>query len=196
MTLAVGVRPGNFPPALPLARALLVSRVVASWFHAAALGVALSVSSATAQPTLPASEPVWLVAVDVRGRSFDLTDLRGQIVLLTVASRRTASEARAIHERLAPLVAPGEFAVVSVISLDEVPSFAHGYARRRIAEAASRSRVIHLLDERGRLCRILAVRGGDILLIDRGGLLRRRFRGQADLPAALEAVDALRRDRG
>jgi hypothetical protein len=56
--------------------------------------------------------------------------------------------------------------------------------------------VIHLLDERGRLCRIFAAQGADILLIDRDGLLRNRFRGRDQLGAAVTALGDLLRERG
>jgi hypothetical protein len=163
---------------------------VRSWIQIAVLGAL--VGAATAHAQLPL---VWLRGTDVRGRVFDIERLRGQVVVVTFASRRTARESHAIHDRLAPLVAPGDVAVVMVINLDGVPGFLMGYARRRIEEAAARSRLVHLVDERGRLTRAFSAEGTEILVIDRGGRLCGRFRGESELERAVQTVEGARSGR-
>lgn len=135
---------------------------------------------------------VWMRAPDVRGRQFDLHRLRGQVVVITFASRETMEESRRIHRRLSALVEPGHIAVVAVINLRSVPRFALGYAHRRVAEAVADSRLLHVLDDRGNLWRSFSVEGADMLIIDRGGLLRYRFRGQEDVDEVIRSARSLR----
>lgn len=156
------------------------------------IALALVLVSATAFGQVPV---VWLRGTDARGRVFDIERLRGQVVVVAFASRRTVRESKAIHERLAALVASGDVAVVSVVNLDGVPSLLAGYVRRRIGEAAERSRLVLIVDERGRLSRAFAAEGADILVIDRAGRLRGRFRGQAEVVGAVRAVEDARLDR-
>lgn len=135
---------------------------------------------------------VWLRATDAAGRPFDLAHLRGQVVVLTVASKATLGESKEIGRRLQQIVTRGEVAVVTVVNLDEVPFFAMSYARRRVAEEAARSPMFILTDEHGKLCRSMALAGSDILVIDKCGHLLRRYKGAAQLDQALRAVDELR----
>jgi hypothetical protein len=141
----------------------------------------------------PAPSVVWLRGTDAAGRPFDLERLRGQVVVLTVATRGTAGESKQIGMRLQGIVMNGEVAVVTVVNLDDVPFFALGYARRRVAQEAARSSMVILTDDRGKLCRALALSGSDILIIDRRGQLQRRYRGAGQLDQALRTVDELRR---
>jgi hypothetical protein len=83
--------------------------------------------------------------------------------------------------------------VVSIVDLVGVPSFAHGYARRKTAEADRQSCVRHLVDD-GALRERFGARPAervDILVIDRAGGLRGHFAGERELEQALRLVDAL-----
>jgi hypothetical protein len=154
-----------------------------------AIASAIFVFALTAHAAPPT---VWLRATDATGRPFDLSHLRGQVVVITVASKATLGESKEIGRRLQQIVARGEVAVVTVVNLDEVPFFAMSYARRRVAEEAARSPMFILTDEHGKLCRSMALAGSDILVIDKCGHLLHRFRGTAQLDQALRKVDELR----
>jgi hypothetical protein len=146
-------------------------------------------------PLGSAAQLVALRAVDGRGRPFDLVELRGRIVALTFASRATRDEATRVNLALADRAGADELEVVSVIDLSGVPSFARGYAHRKIAEADRAGRVRHLVDDDGLLRARFAVhpeRYVDILIIDRAGALRGRYAGQGQLGGAIELIDALR----
>ncbi len=161
-------------------------------FIAALVAAALAVSIVVPARATPASvAPLSFHAEDVQGRPFDLAQLRGQIVVVTFGSRSTIRESRAINRRLDPLVEPGRVAVVTVVDLAEVPSLFLGYARRRVREATASSRIEYVIDDRGRLCRALAVEATEILVVDRAGFVRRRLRGEAAVDEALRTVDWL-----
>jgi hypothetical protein len=158
----------------------------------AALGALLAFAVA-ARAAPPAAPMVWLRATDAAGRPFDLERLRGQVVIVTAATRATQDESREMGARLQSVVVRGQVAVVTVVNLDAVPFFALGYARRRLAQEAVRSSMVLINDEHGNLCRALALQGCDILIIDPRGQLKRRYRGKDQLDQALRAVDELRR---
>jgi hypothetical protein len=135
---------------------------------------------------------VLLRAQDGRGHPFDLERVRGQVVAITFASRRTREEAAHVHQEL---LGQGDVFVVSVIDLVGIPGLFHGYARRKAAEHDRQGRIVNLVDEHGELKRMFQADPGsrvDILVVDRDGVLRGRFVGSAQLPDALRLVDELR----
>jgi hypothetical protein len=141
-----------------------------------------------------ASAPVAIRGRDGLGRAFDLVDLRGRIVAVTFASRYTRKEASKVNDALSAEGAGGDVAVVSVIDLVGVPTFAHGYARRKAAEADRDGRVRHLVDD-GELRERFGARPAervDILIIGRDGSLKGRYAGERELEAALRHVQTLR----
>ncbi len=164
---------------------------VTRWLGAIALVCSAAISLPWAEEL---GTPSRLRARDAHGHLFDIADFDGQVVVLTVASRKTAHEARTISSRLSSVVSPGRVAVVALVNLESVPWFAIRYAKRRVAEEAAHSRFIVLPDEGGRLCRRLAVRGAEILLFDRRGQLRYRFRGTTELEQALQTVEELQQE--
>jgi hypothetical protein len=133
---------------------------------------------------------VALQAADGRGKSFDLSSLRGNVVAVTFVSRYTQDEAARVNEALG---SRGDVKVVSVVDFIGIPGFVHGYARRKLAEADGR--VQHLCDEHGELRRRFGAHPDkhvDIFIIDRDGGLRGRFEGKAQLEAALRLLDEVR----
>ncbi|MDB4967239.1 MAG: hypothetical protein JWN44_2928 [Myxococcales bacterium] len=157
-----------------------------SLFVAAALGAAPL--AANAQGTL-----VALQAPDGRGKAFDLSSLRGQVVAVTFTSRYTQDEASRVNEALG---ARTDVKVVSVVDFMGIPGFVHNYARRKVAEADGK--IQHLCDERGQLRRQFGAHPDkhvDIFVIDRDGNLRGRFEGQPQLEGALRLLDEVRAAR-
>lgn len=133
---------------------------------------------------------VALQAQDGRGRIFDLTALRGSVVAVTFVSRYTQDEGHKVNDALG---SRGDVKIVTVIDFMGIPGFAHGYARRKMAEADGR--VQHLCDERGELRRRFSAHPDkhvDILIIDREGGLRGRFEGSRQLDEALHLLDEVR----
>ena len=129
-----------------------------------------------------------LAAYDGRGRSFDLSSLRGNVVAVTFVSRYTQDEAERVNRALGTR---GDVKIVSVV--DFIPGFVHGYAKRKVAEADGR--VHHLCDEHGTLRRQFGAHSDkhvDIFIIDRDGGIRGRFEGQQQLGAALQLLDEVR----
>jgi hypothetical protein len=138
---------------------------------------------------------VALQAPDGRGHPFDLTTLRGNVVAVTFVSRYTQDEAAKINDALGTR---GDVKIVSVIDFVGIPGFAHGYARRKAAEADGRGRVQHLCDERGELRRRFDAHPDkrvDILIVGRDGELRGRFAGLGQLDGALRLLDEVRAAR-
>jgi hypothetical protein len=134
---------------------------------------------------------VWLRGWDGRGQEFDLSSVRGRFVALTFCSRFTKDEAAKVHDAL---TARGDVMVVSVVDFAGVPSFAYGYARRKIAEHDQAGHIVHLVDEQGGLKRAFQTdpeRRVDILVIGRDGALKGRFRGE-QVADALRLLDQLR----
>jgi hypothetical protein len=158
------------------------------------LGAMLALVLTGAAAAAP-EDQVWLAGSDVYGRPFDLRSLRGQVVVLTFTSRYTQSEAHKINQALS-MHAGGGLTVVTVVDLSGVPSLFHGYAKRRIADEEERGRVRHLLDEDGHIRSHFGVEPAhhvDIVIVDRDGALRGRFRGQGQLAAAEALIDQLSR---
>jgi hypothetical protein len=152
------------------------------------LTLALSLDVATA------GELVWLHVRDGHGRPFDLQQLRGHVVALTFASRYTRDEAERVARALKPRVVAGDVEVVSVIDFAGVPSFLHGYVKRRVAEH-DRGGMHYLIDEQGHLRRAFNVEPDkrvDIIVIDRAGATRGRFSGARQVDDALRLIDVLR----
>jgi len=131
-----------------------------------------------------------LSAADGRGRSFELSSLRGNVVAVTFVSRYTQDEAARVNEALG---SRSDVKVVSVVDFVGIPGFVHGYARKKVAEADGR--VQHLCDEHGALKRQFGAHPDkhvDIFIVDRDGGLRGRFEGQQQLEAALRLLDEVR----
>ncbi len=127
---------------------------------------------------------------DGHGRPFDLASLRGRVVAVTSVSRYTKDEAARVH---AALAARSDVTVVSVVDFVGIPSFVHGYARRKVAEADGA--VLHLCDEHGDWGRSVGAHPDqhvDIFIVDRDGALRGRFEGAHELGRALHLLDELR----
>jgi hypothetical protein len=141
---------------------------------------------------------VWLRAWDGHGRPFDLQQVRGQLVALTFGSRYTRDEAARINETLASHALGGDLIVISIVDLAGVPSFAHGYAKRKVAEHDQQGRIQFLIDEQGRLKQAFKAdpqRRVDILVLDRDGALRGRFVGRQQVEDAVRLIDELRTSR-
>jgi hypothetical protein len=156
------------------------------------LALALFVTSTSLASDHPR---VWLHGWNSNGQPFDLTSLRGQVVAVTFCSRYTKDEAARIHDALMSRAANGLMSVVSVVDFAGVPGFAHGYARRKIAEHDQAGRLLHLVDEQGNLKHAFQTdpeHRVDILIVDRDGSLRGRFRGENQVADALRLLDALR----
>lgn len=139
-----------------------------------------------------ARQQVWLRGWDGRGQAFDLASTRGRFVALTFCSRWTKDEAARVHDALKTR---GDVLVVSVVDFAGVPSFARGYARRKIAEHDQQGRILHLVDEQGGLKRAFQTdpeRRVDILVIDRDGTLKGRFYGGGHVADAIRLFDELR----
>ena len=136
---------------------------------------------------------VWLSGSDVHGKRFDLSSLRGQVVAVTFTSRYTQGEAHKINKALSTR-AGSSFAIVTVVDLIGVPSLFHGYAKRRIADEEQRGPVHHLLDEDGHIRQSFDAqpdRHVDIVVVDKDGSLRGRFRGVQHLGEAEALIDEL-----
>jgi hypothetical protein len=142
-------------------------------------------------PMAQAQEPaVSLHGQDGRGQAFDLASLRGQVVALTFVSRYTQDEAYRIHEALAK---HGEVKLVVVVDFTGIPGFAHGFARRKLAQADGR--IQHLCDEKGELGRRFGAQPGkrvDIVIVDRDGQLRGHYTGLSQLTQAERRLDEVR----
>jgi hypothetical protein len=140
------------------------------------------------------TEYAWLHGFDAHGREVTLGSLRGQVVVLTFVSKDTRDEGADINDELSKLAQTGKMSVLSVVDLEDVPGFAHGLARSKIAEA-DRSGLVHLVDDNGRLKQAFHVdptREVTILVLDRAGAVRGRFTGEAGLAAATQLVEQLK----
>jgi len=89
----------------------------------------------------PADPLAGVVLGDLSGRTWRLDELHDSPVLVVVADRKAAAQARAWGARLAameaplaPWRAPGKVAWVSVADLRRVPDYARGSARERLRE--------------------------------------------------------------
>jgi hypothetical protein len=167
-----------------LERRLLNSSFVKSTMTALLVAAALGATPlvANAQGTL-----VALHAPDGRGKPFDLSSLRGQVVAVTFTSRYTQDEAARVNDALGMR---SDVKVVSVVDFMGIPGFVHGYAKRKVAEADGK--IQHLCDERGQLRRQFDAHPDkhvDIFVIDRDGGLRGRFEGAGQLEGALRLLD-------
>jgi hypothetical protein len=133
---------------------------------------------------------VVLQGRDGRGQPFDLAALRGQVVAVTFVSRYTQDEAHRVHEALSK---HGEVKVVVVVDFTGIPSFAHGFARRKLAQADGR--IQHLCDENGALGRQFGAVPGkrvDIVIVDRDGQMRGHYAGLPQLGQAERRLDEVR----
>jgi len=132
---------------------------------------------------------------DSHGRSFDLTSLRGTVVVVTFVSRYTQDEGSRVNDAVG---SRGDVKIVTVVDFTGIPVLFHGYARRKVAEADRRGRVQHLCDERGELRRRFGAHPDkhvDIFIVDREGGVRGRFEGVRQLVDALRLLDEVRAAR-
>ena len=143
---------------------------------------------------LAARQYAWLRGFDSRGQPFNLQQLRGQVVLLTFASKNTRDEATDVNEQLVEKASPGQVSVVSVVDLENVPAYGHGVARKKISEA-DQPGLHHIVDDSGALRRSFRVdprKQVDIFVIGRDGAVLGHFVGESGAQKALELVDSLR----
>jgi hypothetical protein len=138
----------------------------------------------------PPRQYAWLHGWDSQGRPFDLRTLRGQVIALTFASKQTRDEAIDVNDELTRLVAPGRVALVSVVDLRDVPTYAYGTARKHIRDA-DQPGVVHVVDERGDLGRSFQVdprRTVDIFVLGRDGEILGHFVGSAGVDEAMRLI--------
>jgi len=138
-------------------------------------------------------EHAWLHAYDAHGHSVSLGQYRGQVVALTFVGRKTRDVATDINDELAERAQPGRMTVLSVVDLEDVPSFGRHTALDKIAES-DRPGLTHVVDGAGRLSQSFRVdpkQRVTILVIDKEGVVRGRFEGEAGLPAALRLIEEL-----
>lgn len=154
--------------------------------------IAIALALSGAAPA--ARQYAWLRGVDSRGQPFDLASMRGQIVVLTFASKNTRDEATDVNEQLAKHAAPGTVSVVSVVDLENVPDYGHDIARKKIA-AADQPGLHHLVDDQGALRRSFRVdprRQVDIFVIGRDGAVLGHFVGESGVEQALKLIETLK----
>jgi hypothetical protein len=156
--------------------------------------LALLLTLAVAAPALAdgPARPISPTIADPDGRPFALESSRGRPVALIVVSRYTRKEAERINDALTPLA--GHVEVITAVDFMGIPGLFHGYARRKIREAQTRSPIHMLVDEHGQWRRFFGVapdKRVDILVIDRDGLLRGRFAGPKEVHAALDLIRTL-----
>ena len=159
-------------------RAAIVQTLVATL----AMSLFAPIRAAAEEPSIP----------DADGHPFALTESRGRPVALIVVSRYTRKDAERINDVLTPLA--GDVEVITAVDFMGIPGLFHGYARRKIKEAQTRSPIRMLVDERGQWRRWFGVapdKRVDILVLDRSGLLRGRFAGPTQVHAALELIRTL-----
>ena len=156
----------------------------------AALLATLIAAPALADGPARANEPT---IADPNGHPFTLAASRGRPVALIVVSRYTRKDAERINVALTPL-ARRNVDVITAVDFMGIPGLFHGYARRKIREAQTRSPIRMLVDEHGQWRRFFGVapdKRVDILVLDRAGVLRGRFAGPKEVHAALDLIRTL-----
>jgi hypothetical protein len=91
---------------------------------------------------------------------------------------------------------PGEFSVVTIVDFVGIPPLFHGFALDQVAKHDLPGRAKLLVDEHSVLHESFAALPAqrvDILVIDRDGTLRGRYTGFQEVTAALNQIEALRR---
>ncbi len=154
----------------------------------AALLAALLAAPAASAAGVPAP-----ALVDSYGHPFQLDYDRGRVVALIVVSRYTRRDAERINDALTP-VAGERVDVITAVDFMGIPGLFHGFARRKIKEAQSRSRIRMLCDEQGQWRRWFGLapdRRVDIIVLDRDGNVRGRFAGPSSVDQALRLIHAL-----
>ena len=144
--------------------------------------------------TLAVAAPAFATPTinDANGQSYALDRVRGRPVALIVTSRYTRKDAERINDALTPLA--GHVEVITAVDFMGIPGLFHGYARRKIREAQTRSPIHMLVDEHGQWRRFFGVapdKRVDILVLDRDGMLRGRFAGPKEIHAALDLIQTL-----
>jgi ceramide glucosyltransferase len=164
--------------------------------HAATLAKAAALLLALTAATASA-EPLRLEAPDAHGAVWRVDGAHGRPVAIALTSRYSRREAERVNARLEPL-AGRQATIVCIVDFGGIPSLFHGYARRKIAEAAAKSPIVFLVDERSRLRDPLAVHPDkrvDILVLDGDGQLRGHFEGASQLDAAMALLESLAKPR-
>ena len=154
----------------------------------------LSVAPAFVAPAHAAPQYAWLHGWDAHGRPFDLRTLRGQLVILTFASKNTRDEATDVNDTLLAHVQPGRIALVSVVDLENVPPYGYVEARKRIRQM-DQPGVFHVVDERGDLPRAYQVdplKQVDVFVLGRDGEILGHFVGSQGAEQALKFLDQLK----
>jgi hypothetical protein len=155
-----------------------------------ALVVALGAVPAFADGPAATSGPS---ITDPNGAPYALAASRGRPIALIVVSRYTRKDAERINDVLTP-IAGNNVEVITAVDFMGIPGLFHGYARRKIREAQSHSRIRMLVDEHGQWRRWFGVapdKRVDILVLDRSGMLRGRFSGPKEAHAALDLIRTL-----
>jgi hypothetical protein len=150
--------------------------------------LSFSLTAARAQ-----GEHAWLHAYDARGRSVSLGQFRGQVVALTFVGRGTRDVATDINDELSSRAQPGRMTVLSVVDLEDIPSFGRHTALDKIADS-DRPGLTHVVDGAGKLSQSFHVdpkHRVTIFVVDKEGVVRGRFEDEAGLPAALRLIEQL-----
>lgn len=139
--------------------------------------------------------PVVLTGQDPGGHPYHLESDRGQVVAVVTLSRYTSKEAGPVQDALGAEVQPGKVVVLSVIDLVGVPGIFQGMARKKVISGAQGSRLRFLVDNQEvwrHAFSVLPDKRVDILVLDRGGILRGHFVGLQQLGAAQRLIHMLR----
>ena len=152
--------------------------------------VALLVMAAVAAK----AAPVQIAGFDARGHAFRLSDLRGDVIAVTLVSRWTRKELQKVNARLITRIAPARMAVVTVVDFVGIPKGFHDYARKQIVAGGKKSPVHFVADDRGVWGSYFGARPDkrvDIIVVDQRGEVRGHFVGAAQTQAALQLIDRL-----
>ena len=138
--------------------------------------------------------PVQVAGFDARGQTFRLSDLRGQVIAVTLVSRWTRKELEKVNARLITRIAPARMAVVTVVDFIGIPKGFHAYARKQIIAGGKKSPVRFVADDLGIWRSYFDARPAkrvDIIVVDQHGEIRGHFVGAAQTQAALQLIDRL-----
>ena len=157
------------------------------------LAILVGASLGALSPRARGAEEVWLRSWDAHGRPVSLADMRGKVVALTFAGKKTRDEATEINDELSAK-AGQDFEVLSSVDLEDIPDFGRGTARKKIAEADVPGALEHVVDAKGQLRRSFnaPMDHVTILVIDKRGELRGRYEGLAELQQAEKQIEELR----
>ena len=128
------------------------------------------------------------------GKSVQLVESRGGVVVLTFFSRYSGRDAEQVNDALERALDGHRAALVSVFDLTGIPSGFHGFARRRIASAAAGRRIQYRVDATPDWSRAFDAHptaAVETLVLDGVCRVRGRFVGARDVTATLRLVDEL-----